>query len=230
MGTPIFNPRSLDTHLQTVVELLPGGRPFLAAQIPGTTFRKMLLGLVSIIKDHEDTLLQITEEHYITDTTLLIDQWERALGLPDRCLSVSGKTLFERRNQVLFKLAASIQTAEDFVYVCSFVGIDIRIRPCASYGIFALPFGVTCFDRPQTARFTAHVTVLVDSFPNLFPLDFPISFGSSTVDKIICFLRRIIPANSLLLFNYELNDQSSFILENGSKYLVTEDGYYLTPE
>lgn len=220
----LFRSKTIDEHTDSLVSFMPGGRPFLAARLPSTTLRNMLLGLGYEILRTESTISTIVDEHHITDTTQLISEWEKALGIPDCCFGVADN-IQDRRRNVLIKLSMSIQTEQDLIDLAALLGFTVAFEQGANIGIFPFnsKFPITFFDRPQTARFTHYVTIYTLTFPNIFPLDFQIIFGDSFFNLMECLFRRLSPQNVNLIFTYELPDEGAIITENGRNYLSDEN-------
>jgi len=232
MAGRLFLDKTAEQQAETLKAFLPGGRPFFAAGMDGTKLAALMHGLAVETWRAENLMNDITYEHQIDQTTLLIEEWEKALGIPDECFTTT-VSLEQRRKQVIAKLAASIQTAEDFVAFASFLGYDITTIPGRDLGLFPFErkFPIMFFDKPVSARYYMLVTIYLDYLPNVFPLNFPLPFGPEFAEGITCLLNKLIPVNVSLLFAYELYDRASFISEPGFDYLVTEDGLdFISPE
>jgi uncharacterized protein YmfQ (DUF2313 family) len=224
MGKKLFTDKTQEQATDSLVSFVPGGRPFLAARLTGTKLRALLTGLASEILRADGIINEITSEHEITTTTSLIEEWERALGIPDSCFSNTG-TIQERRLQVLAKLAKmSLQTDQDFIDLAALFGVVVSVVAGADRGLFPfeLTFPVYLFDTPQTARHTLVVVVETTNAPNVFPLEFPIIFGSNLEGLIECLFRKLKPANVEIVFEYVLPDEGALITESGLFYLATE--------
>jgi len=130
----LFKAHTLEEHTQATANFFPTGRPFEAKNIEGTNFRKLLSVFSNELKRFEQLMIDITAQHNITTTTLLINEWERAVGIPDDCFKVDANaTIEQRRKNVELKLAQlSAVSAEDFKQVASDLGFDIEIVPLAS--------------------------------------------------------------------------------------------------
>ncbi len=230
MAGKLFPVKTQDQQASSLASFMPGGRPFLAAKIDNTTLRSLLIGLAGILSDEEGVLNDITYEHQIDQTTQLLEQWEAALGLPDDVFTSLG-TLAERRNNILIKLGRTgVQSAQDFIDLAALLGFTVSIIPGADRGIFPLHFPVYIFDKPQTARFLMVTTVYTTAVPNVFPLAFPIVFGSGINTVLERLFTKLKPANVELAFEYTLPDLSALTDETGHYYLGLEDGTILLLE
>ena len=221
----LFKTKTATEHTTSLASFMPGGRPFLAAKIEGSTLRKMLAGLALELAREDTTLNDITYEHDISQTTQLIEQWESALGIPDDCFNNTG-TLLERRRNVIIKLSSSLQTAQDFIDLAAVLGFVIQIKTGSERGIFPFnnTFPIYFFDTPQSARFTEIFFVYTVSLPNVFPLDFPINFNGNATDLLKCLFTCMSPANVLVIFNFLLPDEGAIITENLRNYFYLQDG------
>lgn len=226
MAEDLIRTKSVEDSTDSLVSFLPGGRPFLAARLSGTKLRSLLIGLATELLRVDGTLNEIGREHDITTTTQLIDEWERALGIPDSCFKGTG-SLETRREQVRIKLAATgLQSAQDYIDLAALFGYTVEITAGADRGLFpfSLAFPIFFFDAPQTARFTQIVTITTTEVPNLFPLSFPISFINDMVSIIQCLFNKLKPSTVVLKYEFTLPDEGALIDESGYYYLGTEDG------
>lgn len=225
MAGRLFTNKTTEQQADTLAAFMPGGRPFFAGRMEGTKLRSLFLGLAVETARVEGLLNEITYEHQIDQTTLLIEEWEAALGIPDSCFGID-VPLEQRRKQVIYKLGAGIQTEADFVEFASYLGYDIEVTPGRDIGFFpfTLKFPIQFYDYPQTARFYMHVTIYSDEFPNVFPLEYPIVFGPGLETAIVCLLHHIIPVNVSLTYEFSLVNQGALITESGRYYFTPEDG------
>ena len=230
MAGKLFNDTTQTDETNALASFMPGGRAFLAAKLPSTTLRTLLYGLAAELVRVNAQINEITYEHQIDQTTLLIEQWESALGIPDCCFTNTG-TLAQRRENVLIKLAScGVQSKQDFIDLAALLGYTVTITPGAERGIFPLTFPLYFFDCAQTARFLMIVTVDTTQVPNTFPFTFPFTFGSNIITGIECLFGKLKPANVEIIFEYRLPDERAFMTESGYYYIGTEDGSFLLLE
>lgn len=198
--TNLIQQHSQSKHADSVADYLPSGRLFEAARITNTNFRKLLLGLASELSIGEGYLKTISNEYDINTTTLLIEEWEGALGLPDDCFSASG-TIEERRRDVLVKLASlGVQTDDDLVELGVIFGIPIVVSSGVDLGsVFPMVFPFMFFATAKDARFTIIVDFTVTAASS-FPLTFPFTFGSSEIAILECLFNKLKPANCDIIF------------------------------
>lgn len=183
---------SLEDHTNALADFMPSGPLFEAKRIEGSDLRKMLLGFSSELVTAEEYTKTFDDEYSPLTTVLFIEEWERALGIPDSCFKADGDT-DERRSHILTKLASlGLQTAEDFVALGALFGIVVTVEPLDSMGV--PPIAVTYPD----ARFTFVVTGagLVSNLP---PYDVPFTPNSSE-STLECLFSNLKPGNTKLIF------------------------------
>ncbi len=117
------------TQSEMIISLaayLPGGELFESAFIPGTNFNALLAGLSGELLRAENFLFLYNSQFIPDQTTVFIEEWENALGIPDDCFTVSsGDTNEQRRINILVKMASlGVQTAEDFVNLATILGFS----------------------------------------------------------------------------------------------------------
>lgn len=206
MAGRLFHDKTVDQQTSTLQSFLPGGRPFLAAGIDIANLRKLLIGLATEMNRVENLMNEITYEHEIDQTTLLIDEWEHALGLPDACFPVA-TTLEERRQNCIAKLAFGVQTEADFVQIGKILGLNITITQGSCYGMFPFPCTLPAAieDFPQSVRFRWRILITGSIIPCRFPFLtlFPICFSDTRVSYVECLFNRLRPANTIFDYVYD---------------------------
>ncbi len=111
---------------------LPGGELFQSAFIPGTNFNALLTGLSGELLRAENVLFLYNSQFIPDETTVFIEEWESALGIPDDCFTVSpDDTNEQRRINILVKMASlGVQTADDFVNLADILGFpNVAVLP-----------------------------------------------------------------------------------------------------
>ena len=188
--------RTVEEETQILASYLPGGLLFGAKNIPGTELRGLLEGLAGEDKRIDDTLDLMREQLMPDTTTMFVDEWESAVGIPDSCFKGTG-TIAERRAIVLLKLAGlGVQTASDFEELALGIGFTVSVEPGNSVANRPL------FGSDKEARFTI---VVKHSTPttggDVFPLPFPFTFGTPGADALLtCLFNKLKPANCNVLF------------------------------
>lgn len=183
----IFENRSLEECTNSLARYHPDGKLFLGKNINSTNYHKFLRGLSEELCRAQDLLITYITEILPDQTTLLIEEYERALGIPDSCLDNTG-TVSERRRNILAKLASSgLQTSQDFI---DFAKIFGYVNP--DPGEITVSQGVS--------KFEIIITFPVANSP-VFPFTFPIPFGSTGQSTVECLLTKLKPANCRITFS-----------------------------
>lgn len=196
----LITQHSKSKHADSLADYLPSGRLFNAARITDTNFRKLLLGLASELFTAEGYLKTVSNEYDINTTTLLIEEWEGALGIPDTCFAADG-TIDDRRRDVLVKLASlGVQTPEDFEALGDIFGVSVTVNAGIDFSsVFPMTFPFVFFNSAKDARFTIIIDFTVEP-ASRFTLTFPFTFGSSGINVLECLFNKLKPANCDIIF------------------------------
>lgn len=203
--------RTLDEQTNSLASYLPEGRVWASKNIANSVTRGLLAGLSGELLRSTALVEEFRNEILPDNTTLFLDEWERAVGIPDDCFTGQG-TLEERRNDVLAKLAGlGVQTAEDLRRLALRVyGVELTIRnPSRSTtNVFPYTFNPTGEADPlgdggefvfnlsdREARF--QIIIEYDNLPTavVFPYTFPLPFLTREVAIIECLFTKLRPAN-----------------------------------
>jgi uncharacterized protein YmfQ (DUF2313 family) len=217
MTLKIFPEKTQEERTKTLADYLPNGEIFRAKTEDSTVLKRMLLGLAKEVARADTKMNEISCEQDIETTTLLIDEWESALGIPDGCFNGDGD-LDERREHVLIKLSLAISTRESFIALAAEFGYTVEIIGGAYHGAFPMVFPIMFFPTGKHARFTMIVDLDEDLNPSLFTLTFPFTFGPRQSNIIECLFTKLRPANVELMFRYILADSINVI--NGTDNVV----------
>lgn len=195
----IFRRHTKDQHTNSLAHHLPNGRAWNWKWKDNSDGRDFLRGLACELVRSEDLLIQFYEQLDPTQTTDLLVEWEKAVGIPDDCFSGDG-TLEERRTHVVVKLASlGVQSADDFVQLAKLFGVDITISYFLGGAAFPLQFPVQFGGDTTPYRFT-----IIVNYPrpltNRFPLKFPYPFSDGLDNLIECLFRKLKPANCDIIF------------------------------
>lgn len=183
---------TLDEHANILADFLPNGPLFEAKKIADSNFRELLRGFAGELFTAEGYIKTFDDEYSPLKTVLFIEEWERALGIPDSCFLATG-SIDERRTHILTKLASlGIQTTADFVDLGLVFGKTLVVE--ALDEMTSPPIAVTYPD----ARFTIVITgaELTAGFP---PYDVPFTPESSE-SVLECLLNKLKPSNSKIIF------------------------------
>lgn len=188
-----------DLHVDALARYLPKGRLFEGAFIADSNLRGFLCGLAGELMDAQNYITELEYEYFPNRGTRFIEEWEQALGLPDKCLG-RGDTIEERRRDILLKLAASgVQTVDDFVRLGEIFGIELSISNGANHSSFCTSFPHLFVNNPADARYLI-VVQLPPEGSDGFCYDFCAIFGDVTQNALKCLLEELKPANTRLVY------------------------------
>ena len=191
--------RTVENHTQSLANYLPNGRMFEAKNVYDSNFRMLLRGLAGELFTAEGYLDTLEQEFYPDTTTLFLSDWERALGIPDHCFTGTG-TVIERRRAIIAKLTGMwVQTIDDFIALAAIFGITVVVNAGIDEITFPLVFPVYMFSTVQEARYTIVVRHQLSS-SNVFPLVFPILFGTPELGIVECVFNKVKPSNCNVAF------------------------------
>lgn len=109
-------------------DLLPSGAAW--PREPDTTFQKAVAGLTAIWGTTVERLaeLLLVQESDPRSTVVLLPEWERAWGLPDKCLA-EPLTIMDRQRALVHKMTLlGAQSRDFFIGVAASIGYTIDIR------------------------------------------------------------------------------------------------------
>lgn len=191
----LFQRRDVEQYTDSLANYLPGGPLFAAKSVKDSNFRRLLRGMAGELFRANGLLKQYSEDFIPDRTVAFIEEWERALGIPDGCFDGQG-TLDKRRRDVLVKLASlGVQTAQDFVDLAAVFDVVVEVYPGKDKFDDLSALGMTLHD----ARFTIVVDFAVRAAFQ-FPYTFPIRFGDERIAIMECLFNRLIPANCQIMF------------------------------
>ena len=198
----LFDPQSKEQNATMLAKHLPKGRVWSGGFDGATNLGKLILGSGVEFSRLQERTKNIAREMDINETSDLIQEWEKSVGLPDDCFGTN-VDIEERKLQVLQKLSkyGGVQKAEDFVRVASVFGFDIRVTAGGPVGSFPLEFPLVFFDSARSATHTIFIEILnfVQSDVQ-FALEFPIQFSSDGTGFLKCIFDVLSPANVQVLF------------------------------
>lgn len=194
----MINP-SLELHTRSLADYMPNGPLFEAKNVQDSNFRQLLKGIAGELFTAQGYLITLEEEYFPDQTNLFIDEWLRALQIPDGCLLGTG-TNDDKRRDILVKLSAlGVQTAEDFEALAEIFGVTITVITGDVAASFPLSFPLLFFNTPADSRYT-----IIINFPlptgGFFIYNFPIVFGDSAQSILTCLFRGLRPANCQVIF------------------------------
>ena len=197
----LFDPQDTDTQALLLAKHLPQGRTWLAAFNGDKVMGKLIRGLAIEFYRLEVLYQNLYREMDINQTTDLIVEWERSVGIPDECFSID-VTIEERRIQAREKLSnfGGVQLAEDFVRVGAVFGFDLTVLPGEQVLTFPLTFPIIFSSGSKESKHTIFIQINNDlSGPETFPLTFPIPFASGAREFLQCIFEVLAAANVQVL-------------------------------
>lgn len=195
---------SLERQSEILANYLPGGRAFGGKRVAGSVSRLLLEGLAQEMLRSTDLVTEFRDEILPDETTLFIEEWESAVGIPDCCFLTTSGTIAERRRNVLAKLVSlGVQTAPDFVALAALFGITATVDGGSAHGVFPYTFPIIFFPDARTAFHTIVVN-LSEPPLNVFPYTFPITFQSQELALVECLFKKAKPAHVDILFTDQL--------------------------
>lgn len=190
--------RTINEQAQSLANYMPGGKLFRIKNFQNSNFRKLLTGLAGELFTADGYLRSYSQEILPDQTVLFIDEWEKAVGIPDDCFSGTG-SIDERRTHVLVKLASlGVQTAQDFEDLATLFGISVSVTPGYDHTVFPLTFPILLMDAVDS-MYTIVITFSV-TINAQFILTFPITFGDPIIGILECLYGKLKPANCQLIF------------------------------
>jgi len=182
--------RTLTEETNAFANYLPNGRIFAAKNKEDAKLRQLITGIATENQRVGALINQLLREHDINNTTVLIDEWERAVGIPDDCFQeTTSLPIEQRRRQVIGKLFMRVAwTRDDYL---ALAGI---IWPGMPIDIFYLP----------GEFFTARMRLPMSLCDAVFPLPFPLPFGGCPNVQQVCVFNKIKPANSKIIYIFDL--------------------------
>lgn len=190
----IFPNNTQENQALLLADYFPNDRMWAAKYMPLSNLYKFIYGLGNEILMVEDLMNEISCDYDINQTTDLIDEWERALGLPDSCLKIPN-TLQERRDRVILKLALmNVATEQDFIDLAAKLGFTITIKSGAENSIFPACFPMKFCLSPKDARFTMVINIQSPPPTTSFPMCFPYCWQECAQAVLLCLFNKLKPA------------------------------------
>jgi uncharacterized protein YmfQ (DUF2313 family) len=122
---PVFE-YDLDDYAAQFVNLLPRGPAWDA--VDTGLLRDLIYAIVTEFKRISDKICILENETFPLNTTQLLTDWERALGLPDDCSADIAQSRSERRAAVAARLATIAEpTPAFFVLLAADFGYSIEV-------------------------------------------------------------------------------------------------------
>lgn len=185
---------------QSLANFLRSDKFFSAKNVTDSKLRKLLIGLALEIGRAEGKFQEISDEYDITKTSLLLEQWESALGIPDECFPVSS-TNDQRRKNIQLKLTAlGVSTKEGFEALAETLGFSVEVLPGNDALTFPYTFPFIMTD--VNSKWIMVVNAPASQATSTFPYIFPFNFGIDSTQILQCLFSKLAPAPVQVLFNF----------------------------
>jgi uncharacterized protein YmfQ (DUF2313 family) len=213
-------------YREQLKQLLPPGQAF--PRDPGTTLHDLLDGMSLELARVDARASILPLEANPSSTSELLSDWERAVGLPDKCAGELEETLQGRRNALIAKLSATGgQSAQYFIDISAALGYTVTIEEFRPFraGRSAAGDALTNGDWVFAWRvrvpsvtaipFKAGLSVAGESLR---------TWGNSALE---CKINQLKPAHTIALFGYgAIEAEETFLAADHLFYF----GNYVLPE
>lgn len=218
----LFKSHTLKEHTQSLADFMPNGISHASKNQEGTVHRKLLRGLAAELKRVEDTLREWMSQMDPFTTTDFIRNFEREVGIPDKCFTGLEDIETRRKHVVVKVLALGTSTEQDFIDLAHFLGVDITISHIPEVQSFLpvdIPYNFV-LGTPQSRYILIIRGALIQGkFP---PFKVPFTPGSGVNSKIPCLFDTLKPANTV--FIYENESPPAIRVTSDGDVRITEDG------
>lgn len=200
-----FTVHTATEQTQILAQNLPSGDFWKAKHDTTTNLYSLLYAMGLELMRFEGKLNDTYDELHITNCQNMITDWETEYGMVGGCFddAIRNGTLAERITNILIKISADgTSTAEQFEALALAMGEEINVYAGDEAGIFTFPFTFPIkflTEGERKERFTIFIE-WVNQVPSVFPLTFPIIFGTLTQGIITCFFEKLKPANCKIVY------------------------------
>ena len=184
-------------HGTSIANFLPSGAAFGRKFDEKSELKKLLNGFGGELGRQEDAIKDYYDQRDINETIFLIEEWERALGIPDDCFNTN-VDLATRRGQVIIKLAFSPQVAFEFEDLAKLLGYQDVVVTALTEN-FLLPLDVPFVPFKGIQGFFTVLVTGTGIVTNLPPYDVPFPL-SSDASLIQCVFDKLKPANVRFIY------------------------------
>lgn len=193
--------RTQEEQSDILTRYLPNDPLWHDKNVEGSVLKKILIGLAAEWLNLRNIVNELYDNYDPRNTTSLIEEWERFVGIPDSCFSNVG-SLEQRRKNILLKLAGSnVSTAKQFENVAAILGYDATVTNGVDVATLPATFPVLLVSA-AAAPFTIVVNLDASIKPATFPLSFPVALSSGIPELLNCFFNKLKPANTQVIFRY----------------------------
>lgn len=192
-----FIKHSTVEHGTSLAHFLPSGNAFDSRFDEKSELKKLLNGFGGELGRQEDAIQGYYDQRDINNTVQLIEEWERAVGIPDDCFG-QDVDLSTRRGQVIIKLAFSPQVTFDFEDLAKLLNYqNVTVVPLTEN--YLLPLNVPFIPFRGIQGFYTVLVTGTGIVTNLPPYDVPFPL-SSDASLIQCVFDKLKPSNVRFIY------------------------------
>lgn len=189
-----------DQYAEQLLTLLPQGRAW--PREGDSNLRKLMAGIGDELSRIGRRAEELLHEAIPTTTIQMLEDWERAAGLPDLCV-LGDQTLQERRNALLARLVTSGgQSREFFISLGAYLGYTITITEFLPFRVGRSSVGDHICDESwrHIWRVNGPDVTIIEFRVSLSAVGEPLrKWGNELLE---CVFNRIKPAHTVLMFGY----------------------------
>jgi uncharacterized protein YmfQ (DUF2313 family) len=168
---------------------------------PESNFFKILLGLSVGWLEIRNSAKQIIDNYNINNSLLLIEEWEKAVGIPDEIFDIAAD-IETRRKNILLKIAGSRATTDvQFERIAQILGFNINVVDGFTASSFTYKFPILLLSE-ATRPFAIVVEVDKKYKTEGFPFVFTFNFSIDLLGVLKQLFDKIKPAHCKVFFNY----------------------------
>lgn len=200
----LYQTHTQDQQRKSIADAVPNGKLWKAKNTPGTNYYKLLFGMANSLVLIDEVFNTLAYEYNFLVTTLLIDEWEAALGIPDNAFS-NKAALDQRRIQCLLKFGWSWTNNKDFVDAAALLGISPVIITnkfnLDNDQVYPLtyPFTYSSAEDPFIIIVDLPTSLVDDAYPLTYP--FTYENGKNIIESLFI---EACPAHCEMQFRYIL--------------------------
>jgi len=168
-----------------------------AINISSTNIYKMFAAIAQVFYRESKAEAYFKREVNPETTYDLILDWEKEVKIPCECFTTD-VSIDQRKKQVLVKLTANVQIAQDFVDLAKILGVTITMR-AKNEG--ATPFPLLLpYSLVDISNFYVIIVDIANWSPSqVFPFLLPYPLGQEQYStQIQCLFNKLKPANCLI--------------------------------
>lgn len=199
---------TLDQHVTAIAANLPSGRVWVPKMLRGSNLNGLLRGIASEFLRMDEMLERYVDQSVPTETVDYLEEWERALGIPDPCVPLETEIAKRQRNiEIKLAILGGILTKEDFEFLASLFGLTVSVNPGIEHvsiadGGYGLRTPVLDIPTDLASVAVARRTiVVVETLPEAigFPYSFPLPFSTSEQLQVRCLFATLKPAHCQII-------------------------------